>query len=105
MRITTWNCNASPSIRHPLSAEWSFVTKSRATDILSSDIAVLQEIANPGTPDSQHRVWRGNSISRGIAVISKVGFVLETVGGFSSSRSVIPIVVHAPVSFNLLAVW
>ncbi len=62
LRISTWNCNSSPSIKTEEKASQAFQTKCNILNELNADISVFQEIARPSQIKTSTVVWNGDSL-------------------------------------------
>jgi hypothetical protein len=94
MRLVTWNCCRGP-----------FAKKVPLLESFAPDITIIQECPKPDH-ESDHCLWFGDNQRQGILVQS---FGPYTVSALPSAPDVpnyiIPIQVHGPFSFVLLAVW
>ncbi|MDZ4722227.1 MAG: hypothetical protein SH847_27510 [Roseiflexaceae bacterium] len=104
MRITSWNCNASPSITSAVTAARIYQAKVQGLAALGSDITVFQEMPNPCIPNNPHAVWSGVRMSRGIAVRTSAAYTVALLPDLPPSRSLLPLQINGPTEFLLLAV-
>ncbi len=94
MRLGTWNCCSGP-----------LDTKLNAAKCLAADILVIPECPKLSKESSQE-LWFGDNPRKGIAVIADPEIVLERIElDFELPLYVVPIQVHTPLPFLLLAVW
>ena len=106
MRIVTWNCNGSHQITKPSVAAANFDRHLGNIAPLRADIAILQEIPDPGRSSSGDGwiFWYDASTGRGIAVVlDRVKFPQASV--IDATRSSLLVQVDGPHHFNILAIW
>ena len=85
LRIVTWNCCGSPSVRTLESAQERFREKLEAVATLQPDILILQEAPKEDALKllGYTLLWRGSSLGRGICIgvpdrVDSLRFVRET---------------------------
>lgn len=105
LKISTWNCNSSPSIKTEEKAAQVFQTKSNFLNELNADVSVIQEISKPSQSETNNVIWSGDSLGRGIAVRTKQNYSIEKVNDFPANRSTLPVRILGEVDFNLLVIW
>jgi len=97
LRIITWNCRNGP-----------FIEKIALLDALKPDLAILQEIPNPGKENDEHCIWYPSRLTdkKGVAVISSPDLKMScTLPSGDLPEIFIPVKISGKYSFNLLAVW
>ena len=94
VRIVVWNCFRGDPMKR--------VDELAA---LNPDIVVLPEARAPEA-ESDRLVWWGRPGELGTAVVTLADYRVERATLVpEASRSAVPLLVHGPYSFNLLAVW
>lgn len=94
MRLATWNCCGGP-----------LPEKRAALKRLAADLAVVPESLRPPAEVSG-QLWFGEPKKKGLAVLAGPDIDLEYIDvGSELSPYIVPIQVHGPRSFLLLAVW
>ncbi len=94
MRIIAWNCFRGPLAR-----------KIAALETLSPDVAVLAEATRPAKESGQVLWFPSNISSLGLQVRASGEYQLRRLKPADLPNCIVPIRVHGPNSFNLLAVW
>ncbi|MCX6699335.1 MAG: hypothetical protein NTV68_05320 [Methanomicrobiales archaeon] len=94
-RIVTWNCNGG-----------QFDWKAPMISALNPDVAIIQEIAAPKNQDL-NCCWAPTLTAyKGVAVITRNGFSVEPIQRDPQVPDIfLPVIIHGPVEFHLLAVW
>ena len=96
MKLVTWNASRG-----------KFSAKVPWLDVVSPDIAIVQEIARPSVDlDGRQTLWFGDNPDQGVAVIANAGCKLEPLPQLDGTpKFCYPVQVSGQQSFLLLAIW
>jgi endonuclease/exonuclease/phosphatase family metal-dependent hydrolase len=97
LRIVTWNCR-----------DGTFAERVSRIQKFRPDIAIFQEIPDPGKQDDGHCIWVPSRLTRkkGVAVISSDKLTLSPIERPENLPEIfLPVKVRGRTDFNLLAVW
>lgn len=95
LRIVTWNCRGGDAL-----------SAAAELDVLSPDVVVVQECAEPPAFDPRRCVWRRVLRWKGIAVVARGEYSVQLASdGLDESVEGLPVRIDGPVPFHLLAIW